>query len=486
MARKPVKIDVNPKLVAVEEAYVFTQEISAKPDYREEGTPAGKIKIEIPYDDPAYFPEETHKRIKKNIKKMYIKGRKVFMNMGKMCLPDNDKTKPDSNNGKAVSYKDVPLNILVAQNGDELYKNFKEDHWKTVLEHEYTPNSLNYEPAKVDIQFTDEDLFFIESDLNSVDEMKSLAKDITEQVKLQPFLIIKFRVSLQLPKKLPGNNRPVIKSFSLKWPNLIPNNAIKLHLSNREERKFRSDFRHKPIACNPQARCLEWANVLFRFTQNIPNRGYVTYESEVMYLEVTQLAAFHELKSLEGEIKIDVPGVVLSNLTTWFTKAKGDIPQPPEEKMESKITLNFILKIRDEIRRRLFFPFQQFQFDEVMPEEMRITNIREAIMDRGFRIVADKKINSDIAFPFQHLLHAVRPEGQKSIHLWVYAEGKPVVTKRKSFIEGGKNFTSNYKSGTLKICFRGVSENDCELLLNEMNAIQKLLHECYECIRARR
>ena len=139
----------------------------------------------------------------------------------------------------------------------------------------------------------------------------------------------------------------------------------------------------------------------------------------------------------------------------------------------------------DAFARRSRSTYQHLHFDEIIPEERRVDDIKKALADLGFRIVDDRSLKQGHE-DFSHFLLAERQEGPDSINLWIFVEGKRYQTRRQSGESSDQIYTTTFESGDMKIYIRGEKPGDVKSLLEKMNALQAMLRDRFAHLKARR
>jgi len=124
---------------------------------------------------------------------------------------------------------------------------------------------------------------------------------------------------------------------------------------------------------------------------------------------------------------------------------------------------------------------QQLHFDEVIPDEMRIDDIKTALKGLGFR-VDDPWPDS----PEDRWLFARRPEGPDMLRLFLYVEGRRHKSRRDRRVPGGMTYRTELDSGELGIYIYGTLPRDSRPVVRQMNALQRALHERFDRLPARR
>jgi hypothetical protein len=165
--------------------------------------------------------------------------------------------------------------------------------------------------------------------------------------------------------------------------------------------------------------------------------------------------------------------------------APGQRPNPPASPaLRTRLLSKVQMVMDDAFRESTRAPFQQFYFDEVIPDQMRAADVKTALRDRGFNLL-------DFILPggeaeLRQLIFASRPAGADMMQLWIVVEGRRYMTERRTEVPGGQVFTSMLASGGITVYMRGQIPGDTKLVLQEMMLIQEALRERFERLRTRR
>ena len=136
----------------------------------------------------------------------------------------------------------------------------------------------------------------------------------------------------------------------------------------------------------------------------------------------------------------------------------------------------------DAFARREFTPYQHLHFDEVIPNELRISDIKVALGNRGFKVTDPWPENGTEG----RWLWAERLEGPDTMRLDLFVEGKLHKATRDSRVPGGVSYRSDLDSGEMRIYIRGRLSRDSQPVIREMNALRRALHERFDHLPARR
>jgi hypothetical protein len=215
------------------------------------------------------------------------------------------------------------------------------------------------------------------------------------------------------------------------------------------------------------------------------------YASVPMLLSIRHPGELYKQPVLKAVAEVQVPGYLMSGMTARVYDATGYVCQQPLT-LATRIHATVQLTPDDEFAKRDRSPSQRLFFDDILPDEMRIIDIKTALEDRGFEV---RKVWSDRDIP-QHssaeggaswLQVAHRKVGPDDMVLWVFTEGTQLTTQRETVIQGGVTHKTSLPSGALRVLVIGSLPGDREgRLTHEMNVLHETLRERYGRVRQRR
>lgn len=253
-----------------------------------------------------------------------------------------------------------------------------------------------------------------------------------------------------------------------------------------------------------------------------------------MLLAIRHPGELYRQETLEITADVQVPGYLLSGMSARVYDATGYYLEKPLA-LTTKIHAAAELQLDDAFAMRDRSPSQHLFFDELIPDEIRITDIRTALEDRGFTVkkvwpredgpqyneeketdswllVAHRKVGPDYRKRFRddvlpngnerfgdevRLIDEEPPDGEErpddnerpdDMILWVLAEGTHSGTDRDRVMPGGGVMHKTWlPSGELRIVIRGSLPGDSTgRLTYEMNVLHGMLWERYVRLRQRR
>jgi len=515
---KVIPVKAGLRRAGITEEYHVRQEIAKNPREEHGGEPAGLIELAIPYDGYEYFPRQAREEIARGLAASPQPGGKAARAaVGTLVLQDyeNIKNLPHQRGS-------IPIEVSVAAppGGDaddepDGLGYLGADRWTCVIQHQYTPKEPDALPARLKIQLFDPDSLDLPGlDLEAVDledkeereRIGGLTGKITEKIRRQMSfrnpIILHIVACLTIPKRPGPPGRPGVTRdsvdvtrMSIGWPVITSLRTVGLQIGQRAD-KPGADIKYdrKAVHYNPVTRCLEWENVSMVEKEGA-HPDVLEFETGPMLLTIQQPGDLYQQDTLETRAEIEITGHLMSGLTARLDNADGvppDFPQPGglQPALKTRVEVTATLQLDDAFTTREFSPYQHLFFDEIIPDQMRITDIRTALRDQGFEEFEPWPVNrgsqprSGPVSTVNWLLAAYRREGPHRMFLWISVEGRKFDTEREqTALGGGRKHTRTMESGDLSIFIWGTLPGDHAKLNRQMNALQATLRERYERVR---
>jgi hypothetical protein len=483
--------------------YSFSQEISQNPTNYMNEPPVGHIELTLPFDGDRYFTRDACKDVARA--RHSDAASSVHALVGYMVLADYANTNLDSLLGLASTSGSVPIQVPLAPVPDSREIDpLVADDSACVLSYDYLPDTrqLAVNPVHIDVQLDDLDTagfsspgggpdFCRTQDRHDVQSMKvaqriaedmQVAQDIRvihnapvrrimRHVGFRPNLVLRMMVLLHVPIKLAENALAKVSTVSLNWPTHTSLRSLELSVNGQAH----------PLRYNPMLRCLEWSDIPMTQDPDPVGGEIRIFRSQQISLSIPQPGELYREESLMGSAEVTVDRL-LSGMQARLFDATGRLSRRPQPKLESVIATEFSLILDDAFGRRTFTPHQQLHFDEVIPSEMRIDDIRTALENQGFTVEEQWRDRG----PEVRWLSAARTEGPDTLRLELYVEGKLHKARRQRRVPGGMTYRTDLDSGELRIYIYGLQPRDSQQVVHEMNELRRALHERFDRLPARR
>lgn len=509
----PVFARARPETVSLREEFAFQQVISMQPSQQRDGAPTGRIKIAVPLDGDRYFSREAIADVQRA---GWQPGTPASATVGHLLLSGFERTDLGDSAGLNDGFGSIPLRVPLPQGPGAGLEQLSEDRTTCVIEHEYRPEAdevaLNVfvdllDPDGVDLlgeertgaemrklfhgrpspdQVAGKVKDLLELAVKNADRQAQLvvddvAQQITQQVSFRSYLQLRIFVQLILPASVgePGP-RPRISRVSLDWPTLTSMRSLHLEKESDDD---------SAIRYNPNTRAIEWTGTDLHALKGDGSKDAPrTYLSDTMVLRIDQPGELYQAPTLTGTVEVEVPGVLLSGMKARLFFGTGALNRDATAITAlSTVSSKFTLVLDDAFARRVLTPFQHLFFDEVIPDPMRVADVRTTLESRGFEVLNQQLLDS--ARPgspaLRHFLIATRSEGPDVMELWIYLEGRHQDTERQRQ-RGGDRFTTKVNSGELKMFIRGSLPGDSRELIKEMNNLQGVLRDRFARLRQMR
>ncbi len=450
--------------VKIEEHYRYEQEISLNRHSEMSAAPAGKIEIRLPYDGDEYFTRQAYADITRIYDQVHGETHAI---VGHLALSGYGHTDLDRLLGLSETYGSIPIRVPILSGlGKAGPEYLIADRSVRVLSCEYKPETswVKVRPINVRIDLLD-------PDSSGSYGSAGTTGDITGQVTFRPELLLSMTVDVHVSGAAQDELPAEVTKVTVSWPTITSLRFLNLKVNGKDH----------PVRYNPEGRCLEWSNVTMAKVHDSMVGGMCAYTSGRMELSIPQPGELYQEQSLEGTAEVKL-GKLLSGVEARLYSAAGTAQRRPELELRTHLETKFSLILDDEFAKRVLRPYQHLHFDEVVPSEMRISDIKIALENLGF-IVDDPHPEAGIEGRW---LLAHRYEGPDQMQLDLYVQGIPYQARRDSRLPGGLTYRSNLESGEIRIYVRGQLPRNSQPVIHEINALRRALRERFDHLPARR
>lgn len=536
------------KRAEITEQYFTEQEISMNSERKPGGRPFGRIELVMPYDGYRYFTRAAKGDVDRQAT-AYSQHRDTAV-VGHLLLKGYSATDLRQRLDLAGDlYGPIAIEVPVRDGELDHLHQFSADQQTGMTVYDFEPDDPVVMPAGLDIELFDPDsLDLLPADLSSFDletdrarrDVSDAIAEIARHVGFREELFLRIVVHLSLPVHADaGRPRPRVARVAIKWPTITSMETLKLRVGDARPGRRVSELTEMPIRYNPVEGCIEWADVPMYDVAELANldeeadqpedeaeaaengeaeqvadaadsaadeagepgededsdenHGRMRhYQSAVMLLSIGHPGELYKQPTLEAVADLEVSGYLMSGMAARLYDANGYYRKSPL-KLTTKICASAELRLDDAFARRDRSPSQDLFFDEIIPDEMRIADIKTALEDRGFAVRKvwpqhdgphhDKDENT---VSWLHVAH--RKVGPDDMVLWTLAVGQRRRTRRETIMHGGGiTHSTSLPSGELRVVVRGSLPGDSEgRLTHEMNMLHEALRERYGRARQRR
>jgi hypothetical protein len=460
----------RPESVRLTERYYVRQEISGNPQKETSAPPTGDIEVRLPFDGFEYFTRQACADVKLSSAR-HRPGEELSVLIGHLMFANHTRTDLSDVVGLRQRYGSVPIQVPVDTfDADGGMAALKADRQQCVVSYEYQPDQARLIPIHLTMELLDPDTidyYFTEAITEHIDNPP---KGMTGQVGFQPYLILRVVVRATVPRAESGRNpRPEVENVSLRWPTITSLRAVKLRVATEEP---------VPVRYNPLTRSIEWSGIEMSLDGN-GDGDTAIYQTKPMVVLIEQPGELYQQESLEGSVEVRIDDYLLSGVEARLANGIGRFAEDDQPEHVTYLNADVKLILDDAFAKRMVSPYQHLCFEGVIPDQMRIDDIKAALHDRGFEVDSPLGGYRDVI----HLL-AKRSEGVNKMVLWLRVEGRQFDTEREIKRPGGLTDTRTIESGELKVFIRGSLQRDSLQVIREMNALQQALRERFGRLRA--
>lgn len=484
-----------PECILITETYRYHQRISSNTTNKADGDPEGALTVKVAYDGHRSFTPQALLDVQHQLGADQASGGRAEALIGHLAFANHYRTTIARELGMAGQYNTLPLAVPVEGKGIWRRGALTDDRHTWVATCDYDIEEPKVWPIALDIRVRDEDTVWPniwDPEIHSDSLIKAgIVRTIVSQLRARHDLAVALRVGANLPAVLVANQlHPVARQIKLQWPRITSLRSFSLNTDQSNEPDL-------PYMFDPMNKSLVWYEVAMPETDDTPNDALRSYRSPGMTLTIRQAGELHReewepenpmdnpSETLSGEIVVDISDWLLSGIQVRLFDGLGELVQNPPIKLMTRLVIKFDLILDDAFSRRRLSPRQHLYFDQVIPDDMRLLDVRTALADRGFRVLKDEPLELK-ENRFGHYLVASRPEGPDSMLLWLVMEGKEVPAERQSRIAGGHRYTSTFDSGELILYVVGELPGNAHVLTRELNALQQALRERFNRLQSRR
>jgi hypothetical protein len=302
---------------------------------------------------------------------------------------------------------------------------------------------------------------------------------IMRQIDFKPGLSLSMTVQLAVPGKLMDDAVPRVTGVFIGWPTRTSLRSLQLQVAGETH-----PLRYDPERAGGGG--LEWRDVPMTEGPKPDSGDLCVFRSPPMVLSIPKPGELYSQDQLSGEVEVTVDRL-LSGTSARLFDSRGMICQHPGLEARSVVATEFSVLLEDAFARRTLSPSQQMHFDEVIPDGMRIDDIRTVLRIRGFSVDdLTPSTRQPDASSARWWLWARRSQGPFHMSLLLFVEGTHYQARRERQVPGGMKYESLVPSGELRIYAHGWLPRDSEPIVREMNALRQDLHERFDRLPARR
>lgn len=547
----------------ITERYFVEQEISRNSWTRPGRSPAGRIELALPYDGYAHFTRAAQDDVARQAGSQGELGGNAVI--GHLVLKDFPPVQFLDWRDLGGRYGSMAIKVPLGHGAPDDLGQLSADQRIGTTRCGFQPGEAAVIPARLEIDLFDPDsLDLPPADLRvfdfDTDEARQGINDgiakIMRHVSFKDELVLQIVVHASLPDHAEQRRpQPRVARVAIRWPTITSMESLQLEIASEQPQLGQPlQLSNRPVQYNPLTGCIEWhlndddkcgnmydaegkaeANEkpdraegpgtgeeaaeneksekedqgqepeLAGIGEGGSGTGLVrNYKSMPMLLSIRHPGELYKRDELEVTAEVQVPGYLISGMTARVYDATGYFLKNPL-RLTTRIHADATLRLDDAFAARDRSPSQHLFFDEVIPDEIRITDIKMTLEDRGFAVQpvwssaqqagdeadesrAEQDEEEEAPKTDSWLLVAHRKMGPDDMVLWVLAEGTHAGTDRDRVIPGGGVMhKTRLPSGELRLVIRGSLPGDGDgRLTREMNALHGMLWERYTRLRQQR
>ena len=474
----------RPEKVKITERYSVSQEISKSPT-RGLGPRTGRVDIAVPYDGGQYFTQQAVDDVRWGLTGRQASGRGKAV-IGHLRFVDHAKTDLRRVIGQMRQYHNVgvvPLEVPIPADVGSAGE-LAADRKTCVIAYDYEPDRPEVLPAELIADFHDPDSMNMYGvKLLSSDGEMDLAETIDwlrQKVSFRSELVMTIRARVAIPVKAGQLPDPRIKLMSVEWPAITSLRTTELEIMGFTRTGEWKTNSH-PVRYNPVHRRLEWEGVSMgegEIPEGSPDMR--VYTSPMMQLRIGHPGELFTAEVLKMHAEIEIVGYLLSGLEARVFDATGSTDNRPHmPKLVTRVDIGTDFYVADIFAKRDFLPYQQFIFDDVIPDEMRITDISTVLRNAKFQVEhKEHPGNRENPSSPKWLLSAHRRQGPDKLELLIAVEGEKYILDRQQIMGNNRiKISGSKESGRMRLSVLGTLPRDHFDLTREMNLLQQALRD---------
>jgi hypothetical protein len=508
-----------PEKAEITEEYSVTQEISANPRW-EPGPASGRVELVVPYDGRSYFTRQAAEDVRKGILTGNGQGTAVI---GHLLLAEYGRT-GDLRSVMRLHHNSgvIPIEVPVPVDADALDQ-LRSDRQARLISHDYVPEDPEVRPIQIGAELRDPDTVILELVESLAQSREVPLADalgwLRQHMGFTGGLELDLNVQLDIPVKPTGGRpSPRITLMSVDWPAItsLSSTELRRKMTSEERVSYGEDGDRElwhPVRYNPVLRRLEWEDIPMHWAE-VPDDDdddgarvelFNSVDMRLMIGHPGEL--FGESGSIQDQMlkihaEVEIPDYLLSGLEArlysatgdWQRQprpdARGDLERPAERypwepKLTTRVCIDTEFRMDDMFAKRSFMPYQQFVFDDVIPNDMRITDIVTTLRNAKFEIHHPNEWSNEAEL--QWLIQATRRQGPDTIKLLIAVEGEKFTMERTQIMGDQRIKVSRDKeSGRMTLSVLGTAPREHAGLGGEINRLHQALRDRFRFLQTSR
>jgi hypothetical protein len=410
--------------------------------------------------------------------------------IGHLLLADHTRTDLRSAMRQYNNAGVIPIQVPVPASGADMDQ-LTGDRQTFVVTYDYQPRDPEVLPVGLEVELYDPDTLDLQAnevldewgDLDLAATIDRLRRDASFTSDLVMSITVRLTIPVKQNQKVES---PSVKLVSIDWPAITSLRTTELEYGDP------SDAKAHPVRYNPVLGRLEWENIRMD-SGSAPegSRDKRVFESENMRLKIGHPGELFTAEKLTMHAEVEIPNYLLSGLQAWLFDATGDWQRQPESGafgstrrpwepvLTTRLSIETEFYVADMFAKRYFGPYQQYVFDDVIPDEMRITDIITVLRNSRFN-TKHKQDPGNQANPNapKWLILASRQHGPDELILLIAVEGEKYAVDREEIMGDNRiKQTRSKESGRMRLSVLGWLPREHAELSREMNLLQQALRD---------
>ncbi|MFZ1595272.1 MAG: hypothetical protein WAW26_05390 [Anaerolineae bacterium] len=345
--------------------------------------------------------------------------------MGHLLLDNYGRTNLGAGFDLENSFGALPLRVPIHGDGLDNLHQLLDDRCAAKLTFDYVPQTLAVRPLQMTVEMSDSTTPAWPPATASQQDVLTFLSQTAQTAEASDLVRFSFQVELHLPRtSLPAGQIVTIKQMWLEWPQplSVPHQVARLMLGGKTA-EAEAPAPVPDLVYNPSKRHLAWGGVVLSVHPTPARPDLITLVSPPMHLISQRPADLYQVDSLDGEVEIELPGLLLSGLQTFYYDGIGRrLDQVKQEKI-SCLLLHFKLILADLFAQRQVLLYRQAHVPNAGLRGLRLPELETHLADSSFRItrvVANRVAGNDWQTVF-----GVEPRARpQSLQAWVVLGGR--------------------------------------------------------------
>ncbi len=370
----------------------------------------------------------------------------------------------------------LPLRALIQGDGlDDLHQ-LLEDRCAANLTFDYAPQTLAIRPLQMTVEMSDSEAPGCPAATASAQDVLTFLSQAGQVVETQDLLRFSFQVELHLPlTSLPAGQIVKIRQMWLEWPQplSVMHQVARLTLGGRTAPQ-ETPALAPDLVYDSSKRRLAWGGVTLSMCPTPARPDLICLVSPPMHLISLRPADLYQVDSLDGEVEIELPGLLLSGLQTYYFDGIGRRADHVVQKKISRLILHFKLILADIFAQRQALVYRRAYVPNAGLRSLRLAELKTHLSDSSFRMTRDPQRRA--AGNEWQIVFSVEPIAKPlSLQVWVVLDGRS--TPRADHYLGLTTSTYNELSIHFLYC---LSSSDHQETGSTLNRLQSALIAHFE------